>query len=200
MQARELAVPGAFEFTPRSFPDNRGLFASPFQGDAFAEAVGHRLTIAQTNHSLSRRGVIRGIHFADVPPGQAKFVYCPAGAALDFVVDLRVGSPTFGTWDVVRIDAQDFRGVYVPEGLGHGFIALEDGTVVNYLCSTGYNPGAEHGVNPLDPELGLPWAEGVEPVLSEKDEQAPSLAQAQAAGLLPRYEDCLARYAELKGA
>ncbi|OLR90386.1 dTDP-4-dehydrorhamnose 3,5-epimerase family protein [Actinokineospora bangkokensis] len=198
MQARQLAVPGAFEFTPRSFPDDRGVFASPFQAEAFREAVGFGLTLAQTNHSLSRRGVVRGLHFADVPPGQAKYIYCAAGSAIDFVVDIRVGSPTFGAWDTVRIDPEGFRGVYVPEGVGHGFVALEDATVVNYLCSTGYNPGAEHGINPLDPELGLPWPTGVEPILSEKDAKAPSLAEALATGLLPRYEDCLARYAELK--
>ncbi|WP_436492038.1 dTDP-4-dehydrorhamnose 3,5-epimerase family protein [Actinokineospora sp. HUAS TT18] len=199
MQARELKIPGTFEFTPRTFPDSRGVFVSPFQGDAFAEAVGHRLTVAQTNHSKSKRGSIRGLHFADVPPGQAKYVYCPQGALLDFVVDIRVGSPTYGVWDAVRLDPVDFRAVYVPEGIGHGFVALEDDTVISYLCSTGYNPGAEHGINPLDPELALPWSPDVEPLLSEKDAAAPTLAEAAAAGLLPRYEDCQARYAALRG-
>ncbi|CRK59671.1 dTDP-4-dehydrorhamnose 3,5-epimerase [Alloactinosynnema sp. L-07] len=197
MQARELKVPGAFEFTPRVFPDSRGLFVSPFQEDVFLDAVGHRLTVAQTNHSKSRRGSIRGLHFADVPPGQAKYVHCSQGALLDIVVDIRVGSPTFGVWDSVRLDPLDFRAVYVPEGLAHGIMALEDDTVISYLCSTGYNPGAEHGINPLDPELALPWSADVEPTLSEKDAAAPTLAEALAAGLLPRYEDCLARYAAL---
>lgn len=198
MQARELKVTGAIEFTPRTFPDSRGVFASPFQGDAFAEAVGHRLTVAQTNHSRSRRGTIRGLHFSDVPPGQAKYVYCPQGALLDFVVDIRVGSPTYGVWDAVRLDTVDFRAVYVPEGIAHGFVALEDDTVLSYLCSTGYNPGSEHGINPLDPDLGLPWS--VEkPILSEKDAAAPTLAEAAVAGLLPTYEACLARYADLRG-
>jgi 5-epimerase len=199
MQARRLRVPDAHEFTPRSFADRRGVFAAPFQEPAFVDAVGHPLGVAQANLSVSARGVIRGIHFSDTPPGQAKYVYCPRGALLDVVVDVRVGSPTFGTWDAVRLDAQDFRAVYLAEGLGHAFVALTDDTTVAYLCSTGYNPAAEHGVNPLDPALGLPWPAELEPVLSDKDRDAPTLAEAQAAGLLPRYDDCSVWYAKLRG-
>ncbi|MGX7824365.1 dTDP-4-dehydrorhamnose 3,5-epimerase [Actinokineospora sp. 24-640] len=198
MHARELAVPGAFEFTPRSFPDDRGVFVSPYQGDALFEAVGHRMPVAQTNHSVSRRGTIRGVHFADVPPSQAKYVYCPRGALLDVVVDIRVGSPTFGQWDAVRLDAVDFRAVYVPEGVGHGFIALEDDTCMNYLCSTPYNPPSERGINPMDPALELPWPAEIPPLLSPKDLSAPTLAEAAAAGILPTYSDCLAYYEKLR--
>lgn len=198
MQCRELAVADAFEFTPPSFPDHRGLFTAPFQERAFVEARGHPLRVAQTNHSVSRRGTIRGLHFADTPPGQAKYVYCPGGAVLDVVVDLRVGSPTFGQWDTVRLDAVDFRAIYVAEGLGHAFVALEEDTAVAYLCSTGYNPAAEHGINPLDPDLGLPWPDDVETIMSDKDRAAPTLAQAHADGLLPNYADCLQRYAALR--
>lgn len=162
-------------------------------------ALGHPLRLAQTNHSVSRRGTIRGIHFADTPPGQAKYIYCPAGAMLDFVVDLRVGSPTFGKWDVTRLDGEECRAVYVAEGLGHAFVALEDGTAISYLCSTGYNPAAEHAVNPLDPELGLSWPAELEQILSDKDRAAPTLAEAAEAGLLPDYDACLKRYAELRG-
>lgn len=198
MQVRELAVRDAYEFTPRAFPDQRGLFVAPFQEPAFIDAVGHPLRVAQTNHSVSSRGVIRGVHFADTPPGQAKYVYCPRGALLDVIVDLRVGSPTFGEWDAVRLDSEDFRAVYVAEGLGHAFVALTDDTAMAYLCSTGYNPGAEHGVNPLDDALGLPWPADLEPALSEKDQAAPTLDEAADAGLLPSYDDCLARYEELR--
>jgi epimerase EvaD len=199
MQVRELAVAEAFEFTPTSFPDHRGLFVAPFQEEAFVKAVGRPMPVGQTNHSVSRRGVIRGVHFADVPPGQAKYVYCPRGALLDVIVDLRVGSPTFGRWDSVRLDSVEFRAVYLAEGLGHAFVALEDDTVMSYLCSTGYNPGAEHGVNPLDPELDLPWPADLEPVLSEKDTAAPSLAVARQEGLLPSYAECTAYYRKLRG-
>ena len=197
MQARNLEITGAFEFSPPSFPDHRGLFVAPFQQAAFVEATGHPLRIAQCNHSVSARDVVRGVHFADVPPGQAKYVYCPSGAALDVVVDLRVGSPTFGRWESVRLDSDDFRAVYLAEGLGHAFLALADDTAMAYLCSTPYDPPAEHGVDPLDPELGLPWGD-VAPVLSDKDRNAPSLAEAANSGLLPNYQDCLDHYERLR--
>lgn len=197
MKVRELAVRDAYEFTPQQFPDNRGLFVAPFQEQALVSAIGHPLRLAQTNHSVSKRGVIRGVHFADTPPGQAKYVYCPSGALLDVIIDLRVGSPTFGRWDAVRLDSVEFRAVYLAEGLGHAFVALEDDTAMSYLCSTGYNPGGEHGITPLDPELALPWPAGLAPILSEKDTAAPTLAEAREAGLLPRYEACQAHYATL---
>lgn len=198
MRVRELAISGAFEFTPSTFGDERGLFVAPFQEQVFVDTLGHPLHVGQTNHSVSARGVIRGVHFADAPPGQAKYVSCPRGALLDVVVDLRVGSPTFGRWDAVRLDSEEYRCVYLAEGLGHAFIALADDTAMAYLCSTGYNPAAEHGVNPLDPELGLPWPAELEPVLSAKDRSAPTVSEAAEAGLLPRYEDCLAHYERLR--
>ena len=198
MEARALSVPDAFEFRPTTFPDDRGVFGAPYQEPVFSKAVGHPLTLAQTNHSISRRGTIRGLHFADVPPGQAKYVYCPRGRLLDIVVDLRVGSPAFGQWDAVELDDTALNAVYVPEGLGHGFIALEEDTVMSYLCSTGYNPAGEHGIDPFDSDLALPWPVGVEPILSDKDATAPSLAQAQETGLLPQYSDCLAHYQQLR--
>jgi 5-epimerase len=197
MHVRELSIAGVFEFTPRTFEDSRGLFAAPFQGDVFEEAVGHPLRLAQTNHSVSSRGVIRGVHFAETPPGQAKYVYCPRGSMLDVVVDIRIGSPTFGQWDSALLDAREYRALYVPEGIGHAFVALEDDTAMSYLCSTGYNPGREHGITPLDESLRLPWPADIEPVLSEKDTKAPTLAEAQAAGLLPTYDACVAHYRTL---
>lgn len=200
MEVRELAVPGAWVFGPPVHPDERGVFAAPFQGAVFEETVGHPFPLAQANTSVSRRGVLRGVHFADVPPGQAKYVQCAAGAFLDVVVDLRVGSPTFGTWDAVRIDGSTLGAIYLSEGLGHAFLALADGTVATYLCSTPYRPAAEHGVHALDPELALPWSRHLdagELILSEKDRAAPSLATALAEGLLPTAEACRARRAEL---
>ncbi|MEB3368196.1 dTDP-4-dehydrorhamnose 3,5-epimerase family protein [Saccharopolyspora mangrovi] len=202
MQVRRLEITGAFEFTPKAFPDHRGLFVAPFQEQAFTEATGHPLRLAQTNHSVSARDVIRGVHFADTPPGQAKYVYCPQGALLDVVVDVRVGSPTFGRWEAIHLDSTQHRAVYLAEGLGHAFLALTDNTVMNYLCSTGYNPSGEHGINPLDPELGLPWAAELtgEAILSEKDRNAPTLAEAADSGLLPDFNTCLAHYESLRTA
>lgn len=195
MQLRQLDVPGAWEMTPRQFADDRGVFLEWFRTQAFEEAVGHRLDLAQANCSVSAAGVLRGIHFADVPPGQAKYVTCARGAVLDVVVDLRVGSPTFGAWDSVLLDDVDRRAIYLSEGLGHAFLSLEDDSTVMYLCSTGYAPGREHGVHPLDPQIGIEWptqARDGSPLtyrLSEKDEQAPTLAQAVEAGLLPSADE-----------
>ncbi len=189
MQIRELSIAGAFEVTPRQFPDDRGVFWEWYRFDALAEAVGHPLDLRQGNGSVSRRGVVRGIHFADVPPSQAKYVTVTAGAVIDYVIDIRVGSPTFGKWEAVRLDAVDRRAVYVGEGLGHAFVSLEDGSTVTYLVSEVFNPSAEHGVTPLDETVGLEFpAEAGEPLLSPKDLEAPTLLDAQAAGLLPTWE------------
>ncbi|MBP2322907.1 dTDP-4-dehydrorhamnose 3,5-epimerase [Kibdelosporangium banguiense] len=197
MQVREMSIAGVFEFSPQLFGDSRGLFAAPFQDEVFAKAVGHPLRLGQTNHSVSKRGTIRGVHFADTPPGQAKYVYCPRGSLMDIVVDVRVGSPTFGQWEAVTLDSRDYRALYIPEGLGHAFVALEDDTAMSYFCSTGYNPSGEHGITPMDESLRLPWPTDIDPILSEKDTKAPTLAEAEAAGLLPTYEACLAHYATL---
>lgn len=199
MQSRPLAVDGAWEFTPKAFGDDRGVFLEWFKADVFFDTVGHALTIAQANQSVSARGVVRGVHFASVPPSQAKYVYCPKGAVLDVVIDIRVGSPTFGQWDAVRLDDVDRRAIYIAEGLGHAFMALEDGSAVTYLCSTGYNPAREFGTHPLDADLGLPWPADIEAILSPKDADAPTLKQAQADGILPSYADCQAFYAQLRG-
>jgi dTDP-4-dehydrorhamnose 3,5-epimerase len=190
-----LDVDGAWTFTPLIHQDRRGSFLECFRGAELTAELGHCLQVAQANCSVSRRGVLRGIHFAEMPPGQAKYVTCVSGAVLDVVVDLRVGSPSFGQWTAVSLNDQTRRAVYVAEGLGHGFVTLTDEATVLYLCSAPYAPGREHGVDPFDPDIGINWPEGLPTMLSDKDAKAPSLRQAQAAGILPRYEDCLA-YAE----
>lgn len=183
---------------PKVYQDHRGSFHEWFRGEEFREATGYDWTLAQANCSVSRRGVLRGVHFADVPPGQAKYVTCVNGSVLDVVVDIRVGSPTYGQWEAVRLDDADRHAVFLAEGLGHAFMALTDDATVMYLCSTGYLPEREHGVHPLDPELGIEWPRGIEPVLSEKDAAAPTLAEAERSGLLPSHADCSAFYERLR--
>ncbi|HEY6495564.1 MAG TPA: dTDP-4-dehydrorhamnose 3,5-epimerase [Trebonia sp.] len=197
-----LGIEGAWVYEPQVHKDDRGSFAEVFRGAEFAADLGYRLDVAQANCSVSRRGVIRGIHYADVPPGQAKYVTCVAGAILDVVVDLRADSPSFGKWEAVRLDAESRRAVFLAEGLGHAFTALTDGATALYLCSTPYAPGREHGVHPLDPAIGIAWPtdDGWEPMLSDKDAAAPTLEQALRAGQLPRYEDCVAYADGLRGA
>ncbi|MCQ4120466.1 dTDP-4-dehydrorhamnose 3,5-epimerase family protein [Rhodococcus tibetensis] len=193
MEYRELKIAGAWEITPRQFGDDRGVFLEWFKGSEFQAAVGHELELAQANCSVSAAGVLRGIHFTDTPPGQAKYVTCVRGAFLDVIVDVRVGSPTFGQWDSVVIDDVDRRAVYLPAGLGHAILSLEDASTVMYLCSLEYTPELDHDVHPLDPDLAIDWptvGRDGSPLtfqLSGKDSTAPSLTHAADAGLLPVY-------------
>ena len=198
MLVRELSIAGALEITPVQHADDRGVFLEWFREDAFVKATGHHFNLAQANCSVSSAGTLRGIHFAQLPPSQAKFVTSMHGSALDVVVDLRIGSPTYGEWDSVQLDDENRRAIYLPEGVGHAFMALEDHTVVNYLCSAPYAPDREHAIHPLDPELGITWpstardGSPLSPLLSPKDEQAPGLADVRERGLLPTWDDCQA--------
>ncbi|MBB2989907.1 dTDP-4-dehydrorhamnose 3,5-epimerase [Mycolicibacterium iranicum] len=198
MNVRELAVPGAWEVTPVVHADPRGAFFEWFTDDGFTSMTGHRLDLRQANCSVSQAGVLRGVHFAQLPPSQAKYVTCMRGAVVDVVVDIRVGSPTFGRWDAVTLDDGSHRAVYLSEGLGHAFLALQDDSVVNYLCSAGYDPAREHTINPLDPDLAIDWPWDAEPILSDRDRDAPSLAQVQDRGLLPTWDQTQAFADELR--
>ena len=197
---RELAVPDTYVLDLVPHGDARGRFTEWYRADVLASATGWSLPLAQANHSVSARGVLRGVHSALVPPGQAKYVYCPAGRVLDVVVDVRVGSPTFGASEAVLLESERPRAVFLAEGLGHAFVSLADGSSVTYLVSSGYDPTREFGVSPLDPELDLPWPDDVAFELSGKDQQAPTLAEAREQGLLPTIEECRARYAQLRTA
>jgi dTDP-4-dehydrorhamnose 3,5-epimerase len=199
VQIRELSIPDAFEITPLQRADDRGVFLEWYRFDRLEETIGHPLTLRQANTSVSRKGVVRGIHFAEVPLGQAKYVTAPHGAVLDFVIDVRVGSPTFGQWDSVLLDDVDRKAIYLAEGLGHAFVALTENATVSYLVSDVYSPTREHGINPLDPDIALVFPpEAGEPLLSPKDVEAPSLAEAQASGLLPNWADVTAFYDSLR--
>jgi dTDP-4-dehydrorhamnose 3,5-epimerase len=198
VQIRELSVPDSYEITPKQFGDDRGVFLEWYRFDRLEEAVGHRLELAQANTSVSKRGVVRGIHFADVPPSQAKYVTATRGAVLDFVIDIRVGSPTFGTWDSVLLDEAERRAIYIAEGLGHCFVALTDDATVSYLVTSPFNAEREHGIDPLDPEVGLRFPEAAGALLlSPKDREAPSLSEAASAGLLPTWQAARDYYAAL---
>jgi dTDP-4-dehydrorhamnose 3,5-epimerase len=200
VQIRELAVPDSYVLDLVPHGDSRGRFVDWYRADVLSEVTGYRMTPAQANHSVSARGALRGVHFAQVPPGQAKYVYCPAGRVLDVVVDIRVGSPTFGVHDTVLLDSDQPRAVFLAEGLGHAFVSLADGSSVVYLVSSPYAPDREFGIDPMDADLALPWPADVELELSAKDRVAPSLVEAREQGLLPTMEQCAARYASLRTA
>jgi dTDP-4-dehydrorhamnose 3,5-epimerase len=195
--SRELGVPGAWEITPTVHGDERGVFFEWFSDREFAAMTGHRLDLRQANTSVSSAGVLRGLHFAQLPPSQAKYVTCLHGAVLDVVVDIRVGSPTFAQWDSVLLDDKDHRSIYISEGLAHGFVALQDDSTVSYLCSAGYSPQREHTICPTDPVIGVDWPV-TDPTLSDRDAAAPTLAEVQAAGLLPTWDDAQAFIEELR--
>lgn len=190
MKIRPLSIEGAYEFTPVQHRDQRGVFMELYRFDHFAEAVGHPLNLAQANRSVSTRGAIRGIHFADVPPGQAKYVTCSSGSLVDVIVDIRVGSPTFGQWEAVPLDDIENKAVYLAEGLGHGFCVQSEQATLTYFCSATYNPTGEHTVHPLDPDLAIGWPTDT-PVLSDRDAAAPTFQQAISSGLLPSYSACM---------
>jgi dTDP-4-dehydrorhamnose 3,5-epimerase len=198
VQIRELTVPDSYEVTPKQHSDDRGIFLEWYRFDRLEEVVGHSLKLRQGNTSVSKRGSVRGIHFADIPPSQAKYVTATHGAVLDYVIDIRVGSPTFGKWDTVLLDDQDRRAIYVAEGLGHCFVALTDDATVSYLVSDVYNPGREHGINPLDEDIALVFPpEAGELLLSPKDTDAPGLTEAASSGSLPTWDAARDYYASL---
>ncbi|WP_199813292.1 dTDP-4-dehydrorhamnose 3,5-epimerase family protein [Streptomyces aureocirculatus] len=184
---RPLALEGAWEIVPQVHADERGAFLEYFRPDLLAEVTGRHFDVAQSSLSSSAPGVVRGIHFADVPPGQAKYVTCVRGAVFDVVVDIRTGSPTYGRWQAVRLDDTGRSALLIEEGLGHAFCALTDDALMLYLCSETYAPQREHVVQALDDELGIPWPVDT-PVQSPRDAAAPLLADALAKGLLPSYE------------
>ncbi|MCP2031665.1 dTDP-4-dehydrorhamnose 3,5-epimerase [Okibacterium sp. HSC-33S16] len=199
MQIRELKIPDSYEITPQQFGDDRGTFLEWYRFDKLEEATGRSIQLAQSNTSVSKRGSVRGIHFADVPPSQAKYVTATHGAVLDYVVDIRVGSPTFGEWDSVLLDDIERKAIFLSEGLGHCFVALTEGATVTYLVSDVYRPDREHGINPLDAEIGLVFpAEAGAPLLSAKDTDAPGLIEAAADGLLPEWDVSRAYYESLR--
>lgn len=179
---RELELPGVFLNEPTIHADDRGAFHEWFKASDFERAVGHAFALRQSNMSTSRAGVLRGLHYAEVPPGQAKYVVCPVGKIFDVAVDIRVGSPHYGQHVAVELSAENRHGVYIPDGFAHGFVALEDSVVV-YLTTSEYAPGVEHTINPYDTELAIPWP-GREHILSARDAAAPGLGDSP----LPRWE------------
>ncbi|GAA4900175.1 dTDP-4-dehydrorhamnose 3,5-epimerase family protein [Streptomyces coeruleoprunus] len=191
MQAQSLDIEGVFAFTPPVYKDHRGLFSSPYQDAAFTGAVGHTIfPVRDISHNVSARGVLRGVHFTKTPPGRAKYVYCPHGSVQDYLIDLRIGSPTFGRSVTTRLSGDTCKALYVPDGVGHAFLALEDHSMVVYVMAGGYIPENEYAITPFDPELGLDLPDGYDFAQSERDSVGPTLAEARERGMLPTYEDC----------
>ena len=191
MKAHPLSISGSWKIEFQKFEDNRGFFYESFKAEEFEKLIGRNFDIKQTNTSSSSKGSVRGIHYALVPPSQAKLVQCQRGSIKDYVIDIRIGSPTFGQFEEIYLDDKSANAVFIEEGLAHAFVALENNTIVTYYVSAKYNPEREKGINPFDKTLNVKWPD-VELILSEKDKIAISLDQAKSEGLLPLFDDCKA--------
>jgi dTDP-4-dehydrorhamnose 3,5-epimerase len=175
----ETAIPGPVIIEPKVFGDERGFFMESWNQARFAEA-GLDLHFVQDNHSRSKRGVLRGLHFQNPNP-QGKLVRVTAGRAWDVAVDIRRSSPHFGKWAGVELSAANKRMFWVPPGFAHGFLSLEDGTDFLYKCTSAYEPASEHSLLWDDPDVGIEWPlEGIEPELSAKDQVGRRLADIEA--------------------
>jgi dTDP-4-dehydrorhamnose 3,5-epimerase len=189
MKAQPLKISGSWKIEFQKFDDNRGFFYESFKEEDFKKLIGRNLNIKQTNTSSSSKGSVRGIHFALVPPSQAKLVQCQRGSIKDYVIDIRVSSPTFGQFEEIELNENSASAVFIEEGLAHAFVALENQTVVTYFVTEKYNPEREKGINPFDKTLNVIWPD-LELILSEKDKQAISLEEAKNQGLLPSFDEC----------
>ena len=189
MKAQPLKIPGSWKIEFQKFDDNRGFFYESFKEEDFKKLIGRNLNIKQTNTSSSSKGSVRGIHYALVPPSQAKLVQCQRGSIKDYVIDIRVGSPTFGQFEEIELNENSASAVFIEEGLAHAFVSMENQTVVTYFVTEKYNPEREKGINPFDKTLNVIWPD-LELILSEKDKQAISLEEAKNQGLLPSFDEC----------
>lgn len=189
MRIAETELPGVWEIHPHIHGDHRGWFTESYRQDLLEHAVGHPLSWVQGNTSVSKVGTIRGLHYSIAPGGQAKYVTCTHGMVWDVAVDVREGSPTFGRYASVTLNAEQGTAVYIPAGFAHGFVAMTDNARVSYLVSTPYAPEYEFGISPFDESITPGWVLLSDPILSEKDRTAPTLAQAEKSGDLPVYSD-----------
>jgi len=186
-----MSLPGAWLLHQAVFPDARGHFREIARLPSLLGA-GRGFDSRQAAQSTSRTGVLRGLHYVATPPGQAQFVTCLAGRVWDVVVDLRVGSPTFGQHEAVVLDGRSGAGILMPEGIGHGYYVLEGDAVILYLQNQAYAPQHERGIKPLDPDLAVPWPLTGDPIYGARDLHSPTLAEALGQNDLPNYADCLA--------
>ena len=175
MTIKALNIAGCWQFEPEVHLDNRGSFFEWFQNKSAAKFNKFDFQLAQANCSISAKGVLRGIHYTKNEPGQSKLVTVIGGSVLDVIVDLRQNSPTFKKWQIIKLEAANPKTIYIPWGVGHGFLSLEDNTSFVYLCDQSYNPANEFDLNALDPEIGITWPSEIEILQSEKDKSAPNL-------------------------
>lgn len=175
MMFDETALPGVVLITPKVFGDERGFFLESFREDQYAGLIGTGASFCQDNHSRSRRGVLRGLHFQTRHP-QGKLLRCVRGEIFDVAVDVRPGSDHFGKWVGVHLNEENKQQLFVPAGFAHGFQVISDTADVEYKCTDYYDPDGESGVRWNDPDLAIDWPVA-DPLVSEKDQVLPLLAE-----------------------
>jgi dTDP-4-dehydrorhamnose 3,5-epimerase len=188
MSLQELSIAGAYVATHRVFPDERGLFREWFKAEEIT-SIDNDFSVQQANYSKSNQWVIRGIHYSLAPQGQAKVVTCASGKIVDVLVDLRMGSPSYLKVEYLELSEDSGKVIYIPSGVGHGFIVESESAAVVYLTSSGYAPEYEKAICPTDIELGIVWPlpVGEVGIISKADTDAPTLAQAKESGTLPTF-------------
>jgi dTDP-4-dehydrorhamnose 3,5-epimerase len=184
MQVDATALPGVLLIKPKIFRDPRGFFVETYHEERY-RSHGMGVHFVQDNFSQSVLGTLRGLH-AQLKRPQAKLVRCVQGSVWDVAVDVRVGSPSFGRWAAVTLDAENGHQIFIPEGFVHGFVVLTEVVQIEYKCSDVYVPDDQLTVRWDDPQLGIPWPTKVTPILSDKDRAAPLLKDLM--DLLPRFQ------------
>jgi dTDP-4-dehydrorhamnose 3,5-epimerase len=178
MELTPLGIEGVWLAESPVWSDDRGFFREWFKSTDIKNATGRDFGIEQANISLSSRGTLRGIHYSIAPRGQAKWITCVSGSIKDVIVDIRSDSKTFGNWIEVELSGRSGQAVFISEWLGHGFLSLEDNTVVAYLVSTPFSPTDEFEINPLDEKIGINWGMDLSDLkISDKDQTAPTLTE-----------------------
>lgn len=179
MNLTPLAIADVMLIEPKVFGDARGFFFESFNQQAFADATGVHLPFVQDNHSRSRRGVLRGLHYQLAPKAQGKLVRCVRGAVFDVAVDIRRDSPTFGRWSGAVLSEENQHQLWIPPGLAHGFVVLTETADFLYKTTDYYSPAHERAIRWDDPAIGIEWplaSHGIaEPVLSDKDKTSARL-------------------------
>ena len=177
MEVIKTAIEGVYIIEPKVFGDARGYFFESFSEREFKEKVGD-IHFVQDNESMSKYGVMRGLHFQRPPYAQSKLVRCVKGKVIDVAVDIRKGSPTYGQHVAALLTEENHRQFFIPQGFAHGFAVLSESAVFQYKCDNFYHPEADGGISILDESLGIDWGLAMEEaILSEKDTKHMKLAE-----------------------
>ena len=175
METIETSLKEVKIIMPKIFEDERGIFYENFNQKIFNNLIGQEITFVQDNHSISKNGVLRGLHFQKPPSAQGKLIRVTKGKIFDVVVDIRKPSPSFGSWVGVLLSSKNKKMLWIPKGFAHGFVSLSEEAEVNYKTTDYYNPTSEVAIRWDDPYLKIKWPINETPILSSKDQNAPSL-------------------------